>query len=77
MADTNGATSSIPADQREYPNGGLHADFPKAPKNFPSFNEASSTLQTLAIVASFVLLVGLTIIVTSSMQSTSRPFQPL
>ena len=57
-ADENGATSSIPADHREYPNGGLNADFGKGPKTFPSLDKASSPLQILTIVASFAMLVG-------------------
>ncbi len=76
MAETNGAASSIPTDQREYPNGGLDAGFSTAPKKHPSSNGASSTLQTLTLVVSFVILVGPSIIVTSSMQSTSGPFGP-
>lgn len=76
-ADTNGATSSIPADQREYPNGGVDAGFSTAPKKHSSSNGASSTLQTLTIVISFVVLVGLPIIVIPSMQNASGPVWPL
>ena len=73
VADTNGAHSSIPVDQCEYTNGVLHAGPPTAPQT-PSPKGTSSAMQGLIIVSSFVLLVGLPIIVTSSMHSTSRTY---
>jgi len=67
--DTNGNTSSIPADHREYPEGGQYEGPLKAPKAPFNAKRAANAGQSFIILAAFATLVWLSIIVISTMKT--------
>ena len=67
--DTNGNTSSIPADHREYSEGGQYEGPIKAPKAPRNAKRAATAGEGFIILAAFATLVWLTIIVISTMKT--------